>query len=335
MIFEKSCGAVVYSASDNNLKYLIVQMQLGHYGFPKGHMENGESEEQTALREIREETNLSVQIETNFQESVRYSPYSGCIKEVVYFIASASDTRTKCQQEEIRDIQWLSYDQALDILTHDNDREILRKANAIISEQLNHTKIIFVRHGKDDDSYRGGWSDLDLIPEGIDQAKRLAEYLHNHNNHYNITKIISSDLPRAMTTAGYISAELRLPVIPEKRLREMDNGDLAGMRNSDALVKYPGVFFSTLMMDEPFPSGESPKVFYTRIKMWFEDFLAQTNENTVIVTHGGVINIIYHLVKKVDWNNQNRPFKATNCSVHILDTELMEFLVENNTDFLS
>ena len=60
-------------------------------------------------------------------------------------------------------------------------------------------KLIFVRHGKDDDRYRGGWSNIDLLPEGVEQVKKLANHLKE--NDYSITQIISSDLPRTMTTA--------------------------------------------------------------------------------------------------------------------------------------
>ena len=101
-------------------------------------------------------------------------------------------------------------------------------------------RIVFVRHGKDDDKYRGGWSSLDLIPEGIEQAKKLVKHLAENRMEYNITRIISSDLPRTMTTASYISAELGLPVLEEPQIRETNNGDLAGMLNDEALVRYPG-----------------------------------------------------------------------------------------------
>lgn len=60
-------------------------------------------------------------------------------------------------------------------------------------------KIIFVRHGKDDDNYRGGWSKMDLIPEGIKQAEQLANHIKENNREYQIKKIIASDLPRTMT----------------------------------------------------------------------------------------------------------------------------------------
>lgn len=198
-------------------------------------------------------------------------------------------------------------------------------------------RIVFVRHGKDDDKYRGGWSSLDLIPEGIEQAKKLVKHLAENRMEYNITRIISSDLPRTMTTASYISAELGLPVLEEPQIRETNNGDLAGMLNDEALVRYPGLFFSSLEMDEPYPNGESPNEFYARIKTWFENFLVEyqnTNGNTLVVTHSGVINVIYHIVRKMDWSNKGRTFKVSNCSIHVLNTDILDFEVENKVDFL-
>ncbi len=199
-------------------------------------------------------------------------------------------------------------------------------------------KLIFVRHGKDDDRYRGGWSTLDLTEEGMEQAKRLAAHLRENNGAYRITQIISSDLVRTQTTADIISAQLGLPVQKEPRIRETNNGDLAGMRNDIALMRYPGLFFSTLGMDEPYPGGESPRDFYLRIKGWFEDFCRakpNTDGNILIVTHSGVINIIYHLVNGIEWSNQGKAFKAEICSIHILNTDSMEFELENRTDFLA
>ena len=198
-------------------------------------------------------------------------------------------------------------------------------------------KLIFVRHGKDDNRYRGGWSNLDLIPEGMEQAKQLAQYLKDNNQDYLITHIISSDLPRTMSTAHFISSELGLPIQKEFRIREIDNGDLAGMLNDTALEKYPGLFFSSLKMDETYPNGESPLDFYMRINMWFSEFSSNCRNikgNILIVTPGGVINVVYHLIKGIEWNNKNPAFKAGNCSIHILNMDTMEFDVENRNDFL-
>lgn len=65
--------------------------------------------------------------------------------------------------------------------------------------------IFLVRHAKDDDRYRGGWSDLDLTSEGKEQAKRLANFLYSKQKEFKITKIISSDLPRTLSTANEVA----------------------------------------------------------------------------------------------------------------------------------
>ena len=198
-------------------------------------------------------------------------------------------------------------------------------------------KIVFVRHGKDDDRYRGGWSHIDLTPEGEVQAKLLAKHLKENASVYNIAQIISSDLPRTMTTAASISAELGLEIHPEPQLRETNNGDLAGMLNETALIQYPGLFFNTLEMDEPYPNGESPLAFYERTKAWFHSFCSTSSNsggNSLIVTHGGVINIIYHLVNRLPWTNKTCSFPVAPCSVHVLNLDTMQFDIQNRTDFL-
>ncbi len=136
MIKEKSCGAVVYTVADGEIKYLLVQMLGGHFSFPKGHVESGESEVQTALREIKEETDLDVSLDTVFRRTVVYSPYAGCEKEVVYFVAYAKSRETVCQQSEIRSALWLLYDDAIDRVTFDNDKRILNEANEYLKKTL-------------------------------------------------------------------------------------------------------------------------------------------------------------------------------------------------------
>lgn len=195
-------------------------------------------------------------------------------------------------------------------------------------------KMIFVRHGQDPEGYLGGWSTWGLVPEGVEQAKRAAQYLKQSD--CQITKIVASDLPRAAETAKIISEVLGLPVAPDAGLREMNNGVLAGIPIAEAAEKYPGLFFNTLDMDERYPGGESPREFYCRVKGWFEDFLNINNGgNVLVVTHGGVLNIIYHIVKGEPWSNKSRPYRAANCSIHVLNTDTMKFEVENQTDFLA
>ena len=136
MIKEKSCGAVVYTAVDGEIKYLLVQMMGGHYAFPKGHVESGESESETALREIKEETGLDVSLDTAFRRSVVYSPYADCEKEVVYFVAAAKGGDVVCQETEIRNAVWLGFSEAYETVTFDNDKRILAWADEYLNKSL-------------------------------------------------------------------------------------------------------------------------------------------------------------------------------------------------------
>ena len=197
--------------------------------------------------------------------------------------------------------------------------------------------ILFVRHGKDSDQHRGGWSQLDLLPEGKREAEALADYLAQHKEDYHFTKIITSDLKRAETTATILAETIQLPLEKERDLRETNNGDLAGMLNSEADQKFPRLYFRSLAMDEPYPNGESPREFYQRIKTWFELFLKEnhnSDETQIVVTHGGVINIIYHLVNQIEWTNKSNLFHVKHCSISLLNTKTLVFEVENQTDFL-
>lgn len=197
--------------------------------------------------------------------------------------------------------------------------------------------ILFVRHGKDSDQHRGGWSQLDLLPEGKREAEALADYLAQLKEDYHFTKMITSDLKRAETTATILAEALQLPLEKESALRETNNGDLAGMLNSEAHQKFPHLYFRSLAMDEHYPNGESPIEFYQRIKTWFELFLKEnhnSDEMQIVVTHGGVINIIYHLVNQIEWTNKSNLFHVKHCSISLLNTKTLAFEVENQTDFL-
>ena len=85
MNYEKSCGAVIYTVVNGKRLYLVEIMQKGHTSFCKGHVEENESEHQTAAREIREETGLEVKFVEGFRQTIEYSPYRDCSKTVVFF----------------------------------------------------------------------------------------------------------------------------------------------------------------------------------------------------------------------------------------------------------
>ncbi len=132
MIFEKSCGAVIYTEQNGKRFYLVEMMQKGHCSICKGHAEGDESEHQTAEREIFEETGLSVNFVNGFRETIEYSPYENCTKTVVFFLAYANSIDVAVQEEEVREIRWLSIEEAVSALTFDSDREILQKAEEFL-----------------------------------------------------------------------------------------------------------------------------------------------------------------------------------------------------------
>jgi len=183
--------------------------------------------------------------------------------------------------------------------------------------------IYIVRHGDDNENYRGGWTDLPLIPEGIEKCKKLADYLYN--NDIKIDRIISSDLMRAKMSAQIIAEKYGIKVILDKRLRENNNGILAGMLNSVAEKEYPKAHFNQLEYDEPFPGGESPKDFYDRIKKDFFDIIKENNDvdNLMIVTHGGVISIVRHIVNNIEWSNKQK-------GMAILKTSVSKLVLDEN-----
>ncbi len=136
MKYEKSCGAVIWRETESGHEYLLVQNKKpgakGHWGFPKGHIEDGETEEETARREIFEETGLTVgDFAKHFRIVTRYSPAPNVEKDVVYFLTKA-DGDVTVQECEIADYKWLSYKDAKETLTF--DYLILDKAESFLAK---------------------------------------------------------------------------------------------------------------------------------------------------------------------------------------------------------
>lgn len=129
MIKEKSCGAIVYYTHNKEILYLILKHKAGHWAFPKGHVENNETEVETALREIKEETSLIVTIDDGFKVINEYQPTRYSTKEVVYFMARSDTDKVFVQQTEIDNFRWCTYDEAIGLITYENDKKVLLKAN--------------------------------------------------------------------------------------------------------------------------------------------------------------------------------------------------------------
>ena len=176
------------------------------------------------------------------------------------------------------------------------------------------------RHGKDDETVRGGWSQTPLTEEGIQQAESLVSFVQKSN--LNIKHIYSSDLPRAMQTAEAIGNQLRLPVMPMQEFREVNNGILAGMNNDLAAETFPGLYWNTLDWEQRYPGGESPREFYERVRdAWnrFQSSALEHTENVLLVTHGGVIQVILSIVNGEEYSNRKALRKIRNAELIALE----------------
>ena len=131
MEYEKSCGAVVYTKANGIIKYVLIQQLQGFWGFPKGHVEKGETEEQTALREIYEEVHLKVNILNGFRTTDEYAlpDKENIIKLVVYFCAEYSSQDIIPQDAEVLRISLVPYKEALQLLTFESSKRILQEVN--------------------------------------------------------------------------------------------------------------------------------------------------------------------------------------------------------------
>lgn len=134
-MLEKSAGAIVYTDIDNERYYLIIKDFHNNYGFPKGHLEENETLQEAALREIKEEVGLDVILDDNFKEELRYIMPNGIEKSSTYFIAYYCDQEINFQKEEVQETKLLKYEEALQILTFESMIETLKKANKYLNEK--------------------------------------------------------------------------------------------------------------------------------------------------------------------------------------------------------
>ena len=128
MKYEKSCGAVIFRWEDGWKVLLIRHIKGRHISFPKGHMELGETESQTAEREVREETGLDVRVDRRYRAENRYNIRQDTQKLVVIFAAITTQAEVNPQPEEIAEACWIDINEAEDRLTYDRDKRILRAA---------------------------------------------------------------------------------------------------------------------------------------------------------------------------------------------------------------
>ena len=190
---EKSCGAVVFTREDGTVRYVIVQQRSGMHCFPKGHVENDETEHQTALREIWEETGLRPTIIPGFRETETYEVKKkpGTMKDVIYFLAEYENQSFELPvTDEIHEICLCPYEEALNLLETESRKSILIKANEFLRNYPSLTTSclngnLLIRTGTIDDLDAVTAVEAECFPpEEAAPREQFAERLNSYGNHF-------------------------------------------------------------------------------------------------------------------------------------------------------
>jgi len=137
MLREKSCGAVVFIKNTDATKYLLLNYAAGHWDFVKGNVEPNESEKETVIRELKEETSITeAQFLDGFREVIAYFYRRQGLtihKEVVFFLMEAYTDKVELSFEHIG-YAWLDYQHAMEKLTFKNAKDVLQKAQDFLKK---------------------------------------------------------------------------------------------------------------------------------------------------------------------------------------------------------
>jgi len=137
MIYERSAGVVTFRQMKNGREYLLLHYPGGHFDFPKGHMEKDESERETALRELKEETGIAeITWIEGYREKIHYDYHRGenlMSKDVIYFLGRTRQKKVTISFEH-KGSEWLPYDEALQKLTFASAKDLLKKAEGFMKK---------------------------------------------------------------------------------------------------------------------------------------------------------------------------------------------------------
>ena len=177
--------------------------------------------------------------------------------------------------------------------------------------------IYLMRHGQDDEKYVGGWSDVSLIDEGRKQVKMSALWMRDN---LRIKRIECSDVKRAIETSEIVSEIIKVPYHLNSNLREQNKGLLNGVEKDIAYTKYPGYTDREINVDTIFSEGESLRDLYERIKKYLDKIL-EMDDDTLLITHRGVINMIYFILNNKELDMDKKQFGVEVASVHELNKD--------------
>lgn len=134
---EVSAGAVIFR-KNKEIEYLLLRYEAGHWDFPRGGIESGETEVDTVVREAREETGIeNLNFLPDFREKIFwfYKKDGRTIyKEAIFYLAETKTGKVKISHEHV-DFKWLPYEEAMRQITFKNGKKVLEKANEFLLRQ--------------------------------------------------------------------------------------------------------------------------------------------------------------------------------------------------------
>lgn len=163
------------------------------------------------------------------------------------------------------------------------------------------TELILLRHGETDWNRElrfQGHVDVALNAIGMEQARRLARRLAGETAH----RLYASDLLRAQQTAQPVAQQLSLASVSDPALREQSFGRVDGMKVEDIKAQHPQAWEGWLRFHEDFcmPEGETTRQFHGRVMdAVYRLVAAHPGETLVLVTHGGVLDMIYRTARSL------------------------------------
>lgn len=134
-------GVIVFYEENGKIYFLVLQQVQGHWSFPKGHAEEGESKLETAIRELKEETGIdkveliSNEVMITDDYTIKKEGKEDIHKTVEFFIGDTSEKNILMQEDEIFDHKWITIDDS-EILTYESSKRILNKANQLVRNYL-------------------------------------------------------------------------------------------------------------------------------------------------------------------------------------------------------
>jgi bis(5'-nucleosidyl)-tetraphosphatase len=140
MYDEISAGAVLHLMDENfEINYLILNYSYGHWDFPKGNVEIGETEIDTIKREVMEETGIvDIKLIEGFRQQIsyKYRKKSKLVhKTVIYYLAETKSNKVVLSFEHVN-FAWLNFDDALNKLSFENSKKVLKNAKEFLSNVI-------------------------------------------------------------------------------------------------------------------------------------------------------------------------------------------------------